>query len=736
MSETPMIDDSTKQLNSKKSLIRKGISTLFSQGIMVFLYKTYNKIKNKYNYKNEYYKWIKFNEADALSKEDLSYNPMISVIVPVYNVNDKQLIECIESVTNQTYDNWQLCLVDDASTWESVRDVLRKYENNSKIDVVYRKENGHISIATNDGIKIAKGDFIGFLDCDDLLSPNALYEVAKKLNEDSEYDFIYSDEDKLTEDGKQRHSPFFKPDWSPDTLMSLMYTCHFSVYRKSIVDEIGGLRSEFNGSQDYDFVLRFTEKSKKVGHVDKILYHWRERKESTASTPEAKPYALEAMRKCKEEALKRRGLNGTVEYLKDAYQFRVNYINTDKPLVSIIIPSKDNYPILKRCILSLKKYTSYENYEVVIVDNGSNDENKDKYIKLCEENNCLYHYEKMDFNFSKMCNIGAEISKGEVYLFLNDDIEVLKEDWLERMVGHATLNHVGAVGAKLLYPDSTIIQHSGVTNLKLGPSHTLVGMDDKGIYYYGRNKIDYNFIAVTGACLMIEKAKFYKVNAFDETLPVAYNDVDLCFKLVESGYFNVLRNDVILYHHESVSRGMDNLCEKKMKRLVRERKLLFSKHKHFDGEDPFYSRNLTQYKADYDINYESYPDNFIEENKEIKSKWKSKPAKACIDSIALGDNIRIEGWAFMPGIRINNLNSKRIVLLDKNNNMVFSTKNVIREDVNNSINGHGNLSLSGFTCTIKRDLLKSKEYKIGMLLENKLLFRKSFVIADKKLTIH
>lgn len=209
MSETPMIDDSTKQLNSKKSLIRKGISTLFSQGIMVFLYKTYNKIKNKYNYKNEYYKWIKFNEADALSKEDLSYNPMISVIVPVYNVNDKQLIECIESVTNQTYDNWQLCLVDDASTWESVRDVLRKYENNSKIDVVYRKENGHISIATNDGIKIAKGDFIGFLDCDDLLSPNALYEVAKKLNEDSEYDFIYSDEDKLTEDGKQRHSPFF-----------------------------------------------------------------------------------------------------------------------------------------------------------------------------------------------------------------------------------------------------------------------------------------------------------------------------------------------------------------------------------------------------------------------------------------------------------------------------------------------------------------------------------------------
>ncbi|MBN7573239.1 hypothetical protein C1H57_18805 [Clostridium sp. 2-1] len=725
------------RLYNKMPHIKKGLSILKDEGIITFLYKLYRKLKNRKNTdNNEYYKWIKDNESDIFEKRELSFNPLISIVVPVYNVLDEQLVECIESVINQTYDNWQLCLVDDASTWNSVVKVLNKYEKNTKINIVYRKENGHISRATNDGISIANGEFIAFLDCDDVLAPNAVYEVAKKLNEDSEYDFIYSDEDKLTADGKHRHSPFFKPDWSPDTFMSLMYTCHFSVYRKSIIDEIDGLRTEFNGAQDYDFTLRFTEKAKKIGHIDKILYHWREREESIASNPEAKPYALQAVKRCKEEALERRGLKGTVEYVNDMFQYRVKYTNDEKPLVSIIIPSKDNFKILNNCIESVKKYTSYYNYEIVVVDNGSNNENKNKYEDICKKYNCRYHYEKMNFNFSKMCNIGSRIAKGKFYLFLNDDIEIFQEEWLEIMLGQASLKHVGAVGAKLLYPNSNIIQHIGITNLKIGPSHSQIGFDDRIVYYYGRNRMEYNFIAVTGACLMIERHKFEEISGFDENLSVAYNDVDLCFKLVEHKYYNVVRNDVSLYHHESISRGIDDINKEKMTRLLKERKILFDKHKQFKGWDPFYNTNLTECKVDYDIKYKPEFNKMLEINIEIKNKWVSNACKACIDSINVGSNIRIEGWAFIEGIRVNNLNSKKIVLIDEeSNNSIFSTDVVIRKDVTSVMKKQGNLNLSGFSCTIDSSLLTKKTYKVGLLLENKLLHKKKFIITDKKINL-
>lgn len=562
-------------------------------------YKLYVKFitRNNFNYK----KWIKKHEANIKDVSPLEYNPKFSVVVPVYNTIDKQLKECIESVLSQTYNNYELILVDDHSSWDSVRVTLSKYEDNSQVKVIYRSENGNISVATNDGIDIATGDYIVFMDCDDVISVNALYEFAKLLNKNKDLDFIYSDEDKLSEDGKHRLDPFFKPDWSPDTFMCMMYTSHLSTYRTKIVKEVGGLRTEYNGSQDYDFTMRFMEHTdnKKVGHIPKILYHWRQRKESTASDLSAKPYALIAMEKLKKDALNRRGLTGEVQFFEPMRQYRVVYHNDNNPLVSIIIPSKDNYDILMQCLNSIWDNTSYENYEIILVDNGSAEETRTKLKALADAGKIRYVYEKKDFNFSYMCNQGAEAAKGDYYLLLNDDIEICQNDWLDIMVGQTSLSHVGAVGAKLYYPNSNLIQHAGVINLPVGPSHSLLKEADDKEFYYGRNYMNYNMIAVTGACLLVSKDKYLEVGMMDESLPVAYNDIDLCFALYEHGYYNVIRNDVQLFHHESVSRGYDTISEEKMQRLERERNYLYKKHPDLDGKDPFYNPNLPPNRGDY-----------------------------------------------------------------------------------------------------------------------------------------
>lgn len=551
-----------------------------------------------------YEKWITKVEASETYDAFFVYKPKISILVPVYNVLDQQLEECVESVCKQIYDNWELVLVDDCSTWESVRTTLDKYKDNPKIKVIYREENGHISRCTNTALENATGEFVAFLDCDDVLRKNALYEVVKALNENRDLDFIYSDEDKIDDNGKHRHTPHFKPDWSPDTLMSHMYTCHFGVYRKSIADEIGGLRVGYDGAQDYDFTIRFTEKTDRIAHIPKILYHWRERKESTAVSPEAKPYILEAAKKCKDDAIDRRGLNAKTEYIKEIYQYRIKYLPTGNPLVSIIIPSKDNYEVLSRCISSLVELTSYKNYEIIIVDNGSNDENKASYQMLADKYSVSYIYEPMDFNFSRMCNLGVKNSSGDILLFLNDDIEVLDGQWLENMVGHAQVPYTGAVGAKLLYPDKDSIQHLGIINIQNGPIHPFAGCTDQSTYYFNHNRIEYNYLAVTAACMAIERKKFEEVGGFDVDFAVAYNDVDLCFKLVEAGYYNVVRNDAVLIHHESVSRGDDRKSEEKLARLMGEQEKLYEKHPRFDRVDPFYNTNLTQNKDNFSYNVE------------------------------------------------------------------------------------------------------------------------------------
>lgn len=696
-------------------LVQMGLYSLMTDGVRATLFK----MKCYSNNKNQYDIWLEQNEKDTSYVEKLDYEPLISVIVPVYNVLSSQLIECIESVRNQTYKNWQLCLVDDCSTMPEVRETLEKYQGDPKIKIKYREKNGHISRATNSGFEIADGEFVALLDCDDLLAENALYEMAKKLNENPKYDFVYSDEDKITEDGTKRKDPFFKPDWSPDTFMSLMYTCHFAMFRKSLIDELGGMRIGLEGSQDYDLVLRVMEKTNQIGHIPKILYHWRERKESTANNMGAKPYIIESTKKAKLDALERRGLKGTLSYIKPIVMFRVTYIPQNDPKVSIVIPSKDNYQVLKQCIESIRSTTSYTNYEIIVVDNGSNAENKAKYEQLCADNQVQYHYEPMQFNFSKMCNIGAALATGEYLLFLNDDIEIRGEQWMSIMLGQAQVPYTGAVGCKLMYPGTNRIQHVGVLNLEIGPGHAFHGYDDDMNYYYGRNILDYNFAVVTGACLMVKKEKFDQVKGFDETLPVAYNDVELCFKLIEAGYYNVLRNDVKLIHHESISRGYDAMTPEKAERQRREMQHLYELHPKFKGYDPCYNPNLTQTRGDFSFELSkcSKPQTVSEVSERIEPQ--NAEVKFSIDEKHCTNEIRIAGWAFVKkGYKAGKV---KILLVGTQRQYEVTTEEVFRPDVK-AVNGnHKSLCFAGFQTNFAREKIATGEYKIYLKLHGKIV---------------
>ena len=738
--------------------VKKAYYIWKNQGPDMFFYKVKTKLDMKNIFRKSLYrKWIEANERDIMEVTELKYNPLFSVVIPVYNVADNMLRECIDSVLAQTYKNFEIVLVDDASTQKSVRKVLGEYEGRDGITVIYREKNGHISRATNDGIHAAKGEFVALCDCDDLYAPNALYEIAKKLNEDPSLDFIYTDEDKVDEKGKKRENPFFKPDWSPDTFMSFMYTCHLSVYRRTLLEELSGVRVGFEGSQDYDLVLRVMEKTNRIGHVPKILYHWRMRKESTANAMAAKPYALEAAEKAKIEALERRGLKGEITYLPAVAQYRVTYFPQGEPKVSIIIPSKDNPKILKMCLASIFKYTEYKNYEIIIVDNGSNDANK----KEIEEAVALYSgqgdekikyvYQPMEFNFSRMCNIGADAATGEFLLFLNDDIEVSESvdtspyfkvyvnRWLSILLGQAQLAHTGAVSCKLYYPNGNTIQHAGVVNLPIGPAHCLYGGSDSFNYYYGRNLLEYDFSSVTGACLMLDRKKFDEAGGFDEGFPVAYNDVSLCFRLVELGYYNVVRNDVVLTHHESVSRGLDRASAEKEERRSREMQRLYEKHPMFKGGyDPCYNPNLVADRVDFSMDMKSasahkkakeVPDSEVARYRKVEEK----------DGILVyhvdfveekGDFIQINGWLYNSQKKGNNHNHTKILLIGENHKKYeVGTTRSFRSDLRDANVGVKEITLAGFeTIFCKEELAKGK-YQVALELD------KTYVICKEQFEI-
>lgn len=692
------------------------------------------------NYQNidVFRQWIEEVEPTVWNQGALVYAPLISVVVPVYNVTSDMLRDCIDSVVAQTYENWELVLVDDCSTWENVRTTLAEYEDDTRIHVIYREKNGNISEATNTGLTEARGEFIAFMDCDDVLAPQALYEIVHLLNENKELDFIYSDEDKITEEScvvrtdgfsvlvKDRHTPFFKPDWSPDAFMCLNYTNHLSVYRTAIVRKTGGLRTKYNGSQDYDFVLRFMEHTtnRRVGHVDKILYHWRERKESVAYDPNAKPYALEVAKKLKEDMIARRGLSADVEYVEGEYQYRLVYHNDENEKVSIIIPSKDNYEVLKHCLDTIAEFTDYPNYEVIIVDNGSAENVQEQIRAYIVDKNIQYVVQEEAFNFSHMCNVGAEHATGEYFLFLNDDIGIRHQGWLSRLVGHAAQAHVGAVGAKLLYPDSTDIQHDGVLNLTCGPSHAFSHMDDAQSYYFARNRVEYDWLAVTGACLMVDRAKFYEVGGFAEGFPVAYNDIDLCFKLAEAGYYNVCRNDVILYHYESVSRGLDNQDDEKMLRLAMERSKLYKNHPAFEGYDPFYNRNLGGYNISFSIQMQGAGDHeplqteSSMEDYVIDFDTESINFMARINSVEyMNSLVRVVGWFYTGSLKVDSKRELYLVLRGESGRCYrVEVERFVSDEARRTYDSrYGNV---GFEILVDKDKLEASDqkYQIGVMI--------------------
>jgi glycosyltransferase involved in cell wall biosynthesis len=537
--------------------------------------------------------------------EVFSYKPLISIIMPVFNTPEEFLKQAIESTLKQIYPHWELCIADDASTEAYVRQILEYYaEKDSRIKVIFRRTNGHISDASNSAIEAAGGEFIALLDHDDLLTPDALYEVALLLNRHSDADIIYSDEDKVNDENKLE-DPFFKPDWCPDSFLSRMYTCHLGVYRRSLVNQVGGFRQGYEGSQDYDLVLRLSETTNKIFHIPKILYHWRIHVNSTASKMDAKPYAKDAAQRAILDALERRREPGTVVLMPDGHHI-IRYEIKEFKLVTIIIPTRNLGDILDRCLESIFNKSTYPNYEVLVIDNGSTEQETHEILdkwKVKEPDRFRCEVFDIPFNYSRINNYAVSHAKGDYLLFLNNDTEVITPDWITSMVEQVQRTCIGAVGALLLYPDRTI-QHAGVVagiGGVAGHSHKYYPADSPG--YFSQIQTINNYSAVTAACLMCRRDVFDSVGGFEENLVVAFNDIDFCFKILQKGYRNVYLPHVILYHHESKSRGYENTVEKQI-RFAGEVEYMQKKWKAIIDKDPCYNPHLTQKFEDYRIDLE------------------------------------------------------------------------------------------------------------------------------------
>ena len=579
---------------------KKGFKYMAKNGISHTIQRAkIEKLRNQASYPN----WLARNEVldiEAMTQEiaTFHYQPKISIAMPVYNVEEKWLRLCIDSILNQVYTNWELCMADDTSTDPNVKKILTEYQQlDERIRVVFREQNGHISEATNSALAIATGEFVALLDNDDELAINAFYEVVKVLNENPELDLIYSDEDKIDMDGN-RSDPAFKPDWSPDLLLGTNYISHLGVYRRSILEEIGGFRKGYEGSQDYDLVLRFTEKTTKerIKHIPKVLYYWRMLPTSTAVDQGSKGYAFEAGLRAVQDALVRRGINGHATHGAANGLYDVYYdIKSDK-LVSIIIPTKNGYKDVQRCVSSIIEKTTYQNYEIIMADNGSTDPKMHElYAEFEQQLPGRFFVESIDipFNFSTINNRAVKKAHGEYLLFLNNDTEVITENWLTLMVSFAQQERIGCVGAKLLYPNNTV-QHAGVI-LGLGgvAGHGHYGYPHGDLGYFGRLAINVNYSAVTAACLLMKKADFDAVGGFEEAFTVAFNDVDLCLKVQALGRDNVWLHEAELYHFESQTRGYDDKGKKK-KRFEQEKVMMEEKWGPLIENDPFYNPNLTR----------------------------------------------------------------------------------------------------------------------------------------------
>jgi GT2 family glycosyltransferase len=523
----------------------------------------------------DYQEWVEKNRLTAqdieLAREQIAtwqIHPKFSVIMPVYNEEGQWLEKAIESVLNQIYPMWELCIADDASTQPHIRSILNRYSQlDSRIKVVFRPENGNITAASNSALELATGDYIALLDHDDELAIDALFENAKLINQHHYADFIYSNQDKIDTQGN-RFAPIFKPCWSPEYFYSCMYTCHLGVYRTSLIREIGGFRSEYDGSQDYDLVLQLVEKTKNIYNIPKVLYHWRTIPSSVASgDAQAKPWAYTAARKALQAMIDRSPYPGYVEETSFSGFYRVRRDIIGEPLISIIIPSAGTriftpvgeVCLLENCIRSINQHSTYRNYEIIVVDGYDIPESSleaisnDESYRGCASPDLQIVRTREPFNFSMRINIGVAKARGKFLLLLNDDTQVLTPDWMESMLELAQQKDIGAVGAKLSFPDKKI-QHVGVVINEGNPGHVFYGHNGEGRGYYNSNITIRNYIAVTGACLMMRLEVFQEIGGLDEEFPLNYNDVDLCLKAHQAGYRNVVTPFAQLVHYESASR--------------------------------------------------------------------------------------------------------------------------------------------------------------------------------------
>lgn len=519
--------------------------------------------------------------------------PLISVIMPVYNVPDAYLRKAIESVLGQIYQRWELCIADDRSTAAHVLPVLEEYaKKDARIKIVYREKNGNISAASNSALELAAGDFVATLDNDDEYTEHALYEVAKAIVADPSVDFIYSDEDKLDMNGRCI-DPFFKPEWSPEYFLACMYTCHIGVYRTTLVREIGGFRSEFDSAQDYDLVLRVAERTTRIKHIPDVLYHWRMLPSSTASGSEAKPKAHLVAQKALAAHLERLGEKGRIEDGPAAGFHRARFDIVGKPKVSIVIPStcapkieggkEVNY--LERCVASIFEKSTWREFEIIVLDRNQMPTEMEARFKKMGVKRVAYNEA---FNWSRVNNLGARHATGSHLLLLNDDMEVLTPDWLESMLELSQRKGVGAVGAKLFFPDGRL-QHVGVTVLNCKPGHPYYRHPGGTQGYFMGNVVHRNVVAVTGACLMTRKDVFDSVGGLNEAFPLNYNDVDYCLRLISNGYRVIFSPHAQLYHYESISRpkGVESHEAALFEKLWKEK---------FPG-DPYSNPNLTIWQA-------------------------------------------------------------------------------------------------------------------------------------------
>ena len=548
------------------------------------------------------------NEERTAIKENIKYfpaKPLISIIMPVYNTPDNWLARAIESVRNQLYTNWELCIADDASTDAHVKEILDACRDlDPRIKVVFRSRNGHISEASNSALKLAEGDFVALMDHDDELTEDALYCIVHEINRNPEAALFYSDEDKIDEMGNLS-TPYFKSDWNPSLFLSHNFICHLAVVRRSLMNQLNGFRTGFEGAQDWDLFLRISEhvSSAQIKHIPRILYHWRMIPGSTSLEIDGKSYAVEAGKNVLEDAIRRRASKADVLFDECSNAFRLKYHLVLEPKVSLIVLTKDRVDLLRKCIDGILFKTNYQNYEIIIIDNGSQEDETINYLKQLSgsESRVVVYRDEGEFNFPALNNRGVKSATGEIIGLINNDIEVINPEWLNEMVSHAIKEEVGAVGARLLYPDDTI-QHAGViTGIQGVAGHAHKGLKKSNPGRNGRAMLIQNYSAVTAACILFRKKVYDEVGGMDDKhLAIAFNDIDFCLRIREKGYLIVYTPYAELYHHESASRGYEDTPEKQS-RFAKEIRFMKEKWGNTLQIDPYYNLNLTLDREDFSL---------------------------------------------------------------------------------------------------------------------------------------